>query len=140
MPQVGKLTSASISAAQSAEPKDGHEGYNFLLNRYLSTLKRPELSTIFADLGPIPREEPLPAHDAAALPRGTPAPVPRRTSGVTPTARFEIHSPDSPETSEYSEPEWPAWTETAGSGRAKAISTSCRPWLSSGSVAAGRLR
>ena len=29
---------------------------------------------------------------------------------------------------------------TAGSGQEKAISTSCRPWLSSGNVAAGRLR
>ena len=27
---------------------------------------------------------------------------------------------------------------TAGSGQEKAISTSCRPWLSSGNVAAGR--
>ena len=32
-----------------------------------------------------------------------------------------------------------AWA-TAGSGQEKAISTSCRPWLSSGNVAAGRLR
>ena len=30
--------------------------------------------------------------------------------------------------------------QTAGSGQEKAISTSCRPWLSSGNVAAGRLR
>jgi hypothetical protein len=32
-----------------------------------------------------------------------------------------------------------AWA-TAGSGQEEAISTSCRPWLSSGNVAAGRLR